>query len=162
MPEPREWLVLKNLQAALQAIDVADGYHYDVRAAAVKLDPEQDVEALIHGEYNGSRPFVLVEVSTPERPPTWEYAEKGQVDITLMPTVYWVHESDQTDDDSRMLTFMRGCADVERAVTQDLNRGGLAVDTRVRRCTVNGTGSEVWAVVDLEILVIREYGQPDA
>lgn len=157
-PEPIEFQIVQNLQAALQAIAVAGGYHYDVAGAAVKLDPNQDIESLIAP--GGARPFIVIEV-TPE---TWQYQPASQVLMTIPVTVYWVTDSDPTSDPSKMQTFFRGCADVERAIAADVTRGGLAVDTRItkRELSKEIDGAQVWAVIDTEISLYRTYGAPDA
>lgn len=157
--EPIEYQVLTNLQAALQGIRIGNGYHYDVRGTAVKLDPNQDVESLIGGA-DAPRPFVLLEV-LPERR---EYRPSLQIKITRPVTIHWVSESDPTRDSDRLQVFMRGCADVERAIVQDITRGGLAGDTRIEKTAFDAAvdGSQVWAQIDIEILMHRTYGQPDA
>ena len=160
MAEPREYLIVRNLQDVLGRIAARDGYHYDVQAMAVKLDPDNDVEALIVPE--GPRPFVLLETFMDDGPEDWEFQPAGVVQLTMPVSIYWVSEADQTRDEERIAVFLRGCADVERAIAADHSRGGLAVDTRIRRRRFRGAGAEVWAVVDVDILVIRQYGEPDA
>lgn len=156
MSEPRELQVLQHLQAALQAISVAGGSYYDLAALAVKLDPNVNVESLIAPD--GPRPFIVLEW----KPDAWEYAPASQLRLTLKPVVHWVSESVPTDDTSRLQTFLRGCADVERAIAQDTSRGGLAVDTRIvgRTLDLAVDGAQVWAVVDVEIHTRRTYGSP--
>lgn len=158
MPEPIEYLIVRNLQTALLAISVAGGYHYDVAGLAVKLDPNQDIEALIAPE--GPRPFLVLEV-LPER---WEYFPANQVRLTLPVTIHWVGQSDPTVDESRLQTYLRGCADVERALAIDIGRGGYATDTRIVRRTLDPRpdGAETWAIIETAIAVNRTYGAPDA
>lgn len=157
MLEPIEYRILANLQAALQQITVGGGYHYDVLGTAVKLDPNQDVEALI--EPGGPRPFVVIELA-PER---WEYFPADQLRLALPMTIHWVHESSPEADESRTLTYLRGCADVEQALAIDPGRGGLATDTRITKRTFEGAvdGSQVWGMVDITITLHRTYGQPN-
>ena len=159
MPAPTEFRILQNLQNALKAITTGGGYHYSVAANAVKLDLNAGVEALVSPD--GPRPFIVIELGA-ER---WKYDESGQqVGLVLPWTVYWVHDSDPTQDDSLLETYYRGCADVERAVAIDVNRGGLAQATRVVDRTLDRRvgGSEVWAVVDGECWLRRTFGQPDS
>lgn len=157
-PEPIELQVIQHLQAALQAITIAGGYHYDVAAAAVKLDPNQDVEALLAP--GGARPFIVIDVA----PETWQYEPASQVLLALPLTIHWVQDSDPTVDLSRLQTYLRGCADVERAIAVDVTRGGLAADTRIVKRVQNteADGALVWAALDVEITVHRTYGAPDA
>lgn len=159
MPEPIAYQIVLTLQQALQAIAVASGYHFDVAATAVKLDPNQDIESLIAPD--GPRPFILLEL--PPQPPP-EYHPAGQIRQVLPVTVHWVSDAIPTDDTSRMLTFFRGLADVERAVAVDPTRGGLAVDTRIGQQSFDTAvdGAQVWAQIEIEISLHRTYGAPDA
>lgn len=158
MPDPVEYQVIRNLQAALQAISVAGGYHFDVAATAVKLDPNQNIEALVAPA--GPRPFVLLDVTPPER---WTYQPASQLRLALPLTIHWVSDSVPTSDESKMQTFFKGCADVEQAIAVDVTRGGLAVDTRIIRRALdpNIDGSQVWALIETEVQLHRTYGKPN-
>lgn len=157
MPEPREFLIVKNLQAALQGISVANGYHNDLAAIAVKLDPNVDVEFLL-GEQK-LRPFVVLELT----PDEFAYSPSMMVDVRMPAIVHFVNDSDPEDDDSWLREFLRGCADVEQALTGDISRGGRAVDTRITsREFQSYGGGQVWAIVRTSILVRRSYGAPNA
>lgn len=158
MPEPIEFQILQNLQTALLAIAENDGYHYDVVDSAVKLDPNGDVEALIAPD--GPRPFVILQVD----PEDWQYFPAREIELRMPVTVHWVSDSTPTDDKSRLQTFFRGCADVERAIAQDITRGGRAFDTTMTRRTLDLAvdGAQVWARIELAINVHRTFGQPDA
>jgi len=156
--DPIEFRIVKNLQAALLAISLTAGYHHDVGALAVKLDPDQDVEALIAPD--GKRPFLVLEV----KPEAWDYSEMpNQVQLAFPLTVHWISVAVPDDDDARLETFFKACADVEQAVTQDITRGDLAVDTRVvkREVDLRVEGTQVWAMVDLVVNVRRTFGQPN-
>lgn len=170
MPEPREFLIVANLKAALQAIAVEDGYYYGVDDGAVILDPDHDIEALT--AQGAPRPFVIIELGDEQ----WEYHPAGEVRLVMPGSIHWVHDPTPpgdaisgvpsvVDDAARMQVFWRGCADVERAITVDTGRGGLAVDTRItnRRWqpAPGGSGGQtVWAELTLEIIVYRTYGVP--
>ena len=155
--EAREYLIVRHLQSALQQITVASGYHYDVAAIAVKLDPNHAVETLLAPA--GPRPFVLIEV----KPDRWDYFPSMQVRIVMPITLHWVSEAQPLDDESRMQLYFRGCADVERAIMADISRGGNATDTRVLTRVLDTTneGTQAWARIDTEIRVNRRYGSPD-
>ena len=157
-PEPIDYQIVRNLQTALQAIAVGSGYHYTVAATAVKLDPNQNVEALIAPD--GPRPFIVLEL-TPE---TWAYYPASQVRVVMSLTIHWVSESIPTTDESRLQTYLRGCADVERAMAIDVTRGGLAVDTRIVKRAFDTAidGAQVWAMVDVALSLHRTFGAPDA
>jgi hypothetical protein len=155
--EPIEFLVVKNLQTALQAIAVANGYHYDLAALSVKLDPNQDVETLLGAEKK--RPFVLLELT----PDEFEYSPANLVTVRMPATIHAVNDSDTSADDSWLQTYLRLCADVERAIAGDISRGGRAIDTRITsRDFRTFGGSQVWAIVNTRISVRRTYGSPDA
>lgn len=159
MPEPIDFQIVQSVQQALQAIAVAAGYHYDVVATAVKLDPNQAVEELVAPD--GPRPFVLIEL--PPFPPP-EYHPAMQIRKVLPLTIHWVSDSTPTDDTSRLKTFCRGLADVERAIAVDVTRGGLAYDTRIGQQSLDMSvgGAQVWAVTEVQVLIHRTYGAPDA
>lgn len=157
-PEPIEFQIVQHLQAALLAMTVAGGYHYTMAASAVKLDPNSDIESLIAP--NGPRPFSIIELGKQVR----EYQPSEQVRLVIPLVIHWVSDSSPTDDASRMQTFFRGVADVERAIAADVTRGGLAVDTRIVSPTfdTSSDGAQVWAQIDTEITIYRTYGVPDA
>lgn len=156
MPSPIEYLAIVSLQTALQAIQVASGYYNDVTSTAVKLDPNVAVESLIHP--GGPRPLVLLEIN----PEAWEYEPASQIRLKLPVKVHMVSDATPTDDTSRMKTFFELCADVEKAIAVDIGRGGTCGDTRIRRRTFDDAvdGTQVWAIVELELWVRRTYGQP--
>ncbi len=160
MPEPIDYQVIRNLQAALQGMAVVDGYHYDVAQLAVKLDPNNDVEALIAP--GGPRPFVLLEVLGD----TWQWKSKpDEILHTLLLRLHWVSESTPTADEDRLQVFCRGCADMERAINVDRSRGGLAFETMIRGRTFDTAGddgSQVWAQMDVEASIYRTFGEPDS
>lgn len=151
--DPIEYRVVKHLQAALQAIAIADGYHFDVAGSAVRLDADVAVEQLIKPD--GPRPFVLLDVPADR----WSYPEKPNgVRLVLPIEIHWVSDAAPTDDDSLMKTFFQGCADVEAAIAADITRGGLAVDTRIVRRTFDPIGAEVRAIIETEVVIRRTYG----
>ena len=143
-------------------ISVAGGYHYDLAAMAVKLDPNHEMEDLIPGANSPvgpPRPFALLDLSAPD---VFEYGQSNQV-IVLRPfTVVWVHDSDVSDDDSLLNTYFRGLADVEKALATDITRGALASDTRIlSREMREPEGREVWALVSGQVRSHRTYGAPN-
>lgn len=168
MPEPIEYRIVRDLQAALQAMHIAAGYFYSLPAVGVKFDPNVDVE-LLTDVSQGVRPFALIQVA----PETWAYSPASQLKLRMPVTVHWLHDAHPAEDvaigepmppsdEDRIQLFFRGCADVERAVAVDISRGGLATDTRIVKRTMNPEidSQLVHAMVDLEILLHRTYGQP--
>jgi hypothetical protein len=157
VPEPLKFRIVQSLQTALRAISIAGGYHYDVASLAVKLDPDSAIEAVRAS--GGLRPMVLLQVDAERR----EYQPANELREILPVVVHWVLVSAAADDDSRMRTFFRGCADVEQAISVDIGRGGLAIDTRIVKCINNDDieGSQVWAQIEVEIQLYRQYGRPN-
>ncbi len=157
MPEPLEFRIVQNLQTALRFISVANGYHYDVAALAVKLDPNHEVESLIGDE--PLRPFLIIDLS----PDKYEYIEKPNRILLLMPfTIHAVNDTDPTDDDAMLKVYLRLCADVEKAIAADITRGNLATDTRIFEREMHELeGQQVQAMVKGGIREHRIYGAPN-
>jgi hypothetical protein len=156
MPEPNEYQILLNLQQALQQIAVSGGYYFDVDPAAVRLDVNVDDEALAGA--GRLRPFIVLE----PQPESWEYSPAKQLLLVMPVLIHWVGDAAESSDPVRLQTFFRGCADVERAIAVDVQRGGLAADTRITERTLDATtdGSTVWARVKTEMRIHRAFGQP--
>ena len=160
MTEPLDYRVLLGLQAALEAIKHSAGFFFTVAGSAVKFEPNTDIGGLVLPA--GARPFVLIQVL----PESWEFFERPDgLRQTLRTRVHWVHESmAPTSDLDRMLTYTRGCADVERALapsTGDRSLGGQAYDVRITGRRLEDTDiSQVWAVLDVSVIFHRTYGRP--
>ena len=156
MDEPLEFRIVQNLQAALRNISIANGYHYDFEALAVKLDPSHDVESFI-GE-QPLRPYLLLVLL----PDTYEYFPAEQIRLRMPFIVLAVHDTDPTDDDAMMQTYWRLCADVEQAIAIDETRGALATDTRILEREMHEfEGQQVRAILKGEIREHRTYGAPN-
>ena len=158
MAEPLEYDIVLNMQRALQAISVAGGYHYDVAAAAVSIDPHDHLEVL-----TGSlarKPFLIVEVS-PGRHiqyfPGTQMRELIPIEITA------ATDAQALVATSRAQTFQRLCADIEKALTVDVTRNGKATDTRIldKRMGIMVSALRVMAVVQTEVRLHRTYGAPN-
>lgn len=168
--DPIEFRIVQSLQTALKGIKVP-GYHHDVKGTAVKLDPEHKVEDLIPGAdppFGPSRPWLVLDVSPS---PTFEYLERPmRVRVEMPFIVYAIHDSDPTDDDAKLRTFFRLCADVEQSLVDDFGgpagsgiaRGGLATLTTVTgRSMRDREGQEVWAQVAGSVVLHRGFGAPN-
>lgn len=154
--DPIDLRIVQNLQAALQGISSAAGYHYTVAALAVKLDPNVGIAALI-GDL-AARPFIVLEVL----PDQFEYQQAKAVKVRMPITIHLVHDADATVDGSWLEVWSRLCADAEQAIAVDIRRGGLAVDTKVlTREFATYDGTQVWAMVKTEVLSHRRYGLPN-
>jgi hypothetical protein len=155
--DPIELQVVQSVQAALQAISVGGGYFYDVRGSAVKLNPDYDVEALV--EADAPRPWITLEI-TPE---TWEYQPSQVVELEMPLRVHWFGEVENPTSDEDVLRMVyRAFADIERAITQDPTRGGLASDTRITQRVATSDGSAAWIAVDLVVWLSRTFGEASA
>jgi hypothetical protein len=162
--EPHDYRLLANLKAALQAIAVSAGFYYNVDNAAVKLDAEQGVEEMIAP--GGPRPCIFIRL----REEQWEYFASGEVRYKVPVTIFWQHtpapladavlgEPSPTQDEDRMRIYYRGVADIEKAIGADSGRNGLSVDTRITdRQWLDVDTQDVWAAVDVELQVYRQYG----
>ncbi len=154
--DPIAFRIMQNLQSALKNISVAGGYHHDIAVLAVKLDPNHDVESLVGDE--SLRPFIILEYKSH----SFEYQPASQIITKIPVSIHAVDDSDTSDDDSWMRTYLRLCADVEQAIAVDTTRGDLAADTRILDIAVHRiAGSEVWAETACEIRVYRTFGEPN-
>lgn len=169
MPEPIEYRIIRHVQATLQAVRAAEGFFYSLPGVGVKFDPNINVEQLVDTA-QGLRPFCLIQVA----PETWQYSPASQIKLRMPVTVHWLHDAHALEealvgepspprDEDRVKLYFRGCADVEQALAVDSGRGGLATDTRIGKRTMNPEidSQLVHAMVDLEILVHRTFGQPN-
>lgn len=153
---PIEFGVIKDLQAALQAIDQADGYHHTVTAASVKLDPNESAES--QRASGGQRPYIMIELGEDAH----DQAERPMgVQLELPLIVHWIHDAADNDDDSLLLTYLQGCSDVEKAIAIDVSRGGRASNTRITSRRLEFTGSEVWALIGVVVRLRRGFGEPN-
>lgn len=157
--DPRELAIVQDIQTALRAAVAGSTYHYTLASAAVKLDPNHAAEEL--DSPSGPRPYALIEIG--DLTHEFRDARAGEVQVALPLTIHWYHDTDPTDDASLLSTFFKGCADVETALTQDITRGGRAVDTRVtgRALGLAASGARVWAGIDVEVSIWRAYGTPN-
>ena len=147
---------MQDLQTALKSISVANGYHHDIEALAVKLDANHEVETLIGDQ--PLRPFLILALS----PDVYEYFPSEQVRLLMPFIIHAVNDSDPTDDDSMLRTYHRLCADVEQAIAADTTRNALATDTRILEREMHELeGQRVWALVKGEIREHRTYGEPN-
>lgn len=157
MSEPIEFQILENVQTALRGISTTSGYYSDIVDEAVKLDPDVDAETL-RGRQS-MWPFIFLQ----PMPEEWIYeGMPNGLRLEWPLKIHWVNDTDGTDDAAKARAFFRGCADVERAITRDISRGGLAIDHRIRTRAFNlsDDGTVVWAEIDTVIRVRRTYGTP--
>ena len=161
MADPIDFLIIKNMQAALQAISKSAGYHHDISAVAVKLDKRHNVEERIpeaNAPIGPPRPFIVLEVQTDD----FEYHHSGQLLQSMPFSVLFVDDTDAQDDDARIKKHLTACADIETALTIDHQRGGKAIDTRLLgRELSDDDSSTVRTIVSGEVRLHRTYGAPN-
>ena len=162
MAEALEFQIVQNMQTALRGIKVVDGYHHNLQGISVKLDSESDVEA--HLGENAILPWIVIEMT----PDDFDHQPSGRVVLTIPFVIHAINSTkpvndlEPKDDDATMRTFYRLCADVERAVEKDHQRGKKAIDTRILSRTMRDRpGEEGWAMLTGEIAEERGYGAPD-
>jgi hypothetical protein len=161
--DPIEFRIVKSLQAALRLIATSGGYHYTVQGLAVKLDPEHEIEKLIPGAdppFGPPRPFFVLDMTGND---AFEYPERsGRVRRVMPVTVFAIHDSDPTDDDSKLEVFNRLCADIETALVASGSHGGLSMGVTLRsRRMHDREGQEILAQVSGEVPLHRRYGFPN-
>jgi hypothetical protein len=164
MPEPFEFRLALAIRDRMKAIDVADGYYHTITDVASKLDPDVDPAALVPA--GGPRPFCLLELPL-DGDEEFRYQSAGSMRIVWPFIVHVVHTADATDDESRMKTHFRNCADVEKAFGANLSLGGLIAEgavTVTRRklagLAEGSEGSEVWSEIHGRVYFERLFGTP--
>lgn len=156
--EPIDLRIMLALQERLQAIQISDGYYYTVPASAVRFDPDIEIDDLMAED--SPRPFIVIELTDD---PHEHYQAPDELKVTLKVRVHWVSDTVPTADVSRLQVYLRGCADVERALGGiDRSLGGLATDLSIvdRNDEQAPNGAQVRAVIDLEIRFYRRFGNP--
>lgn len=155
--EPQDFRIMLALQERLQAIQVSDGYYYTVPASAVRFSHDINIEDLTAED--SPRPFIVIALTDD---PHEHYQSPDELQVTLKIRIYWVSNTVPTSDVSRLQVYLRGCADVERALMgQDRSLGGNATDIKlVNRSLEDDMGAQVDAAIDLEIVFYRTLGNP--
>lgn len=153
MADSKRLAIIKNIQAALQAISVASGYNYTVPAASVVYDPAVN----LLGMNGADLPFMVIE-ATPDGGKDYYPAE--QLREIFRVNIYARIDVDSSDPTARATGWERLAQDIEKALTQDLTRGGNAVDTRLGvPSPFIGVGSNIVILLQpVEIRIYRSYG----
>ena len=161
MPEPIEFRIMQSLQTALKSINTVNGYHHTVNGFAVKLDPDHKVEDLIGGANDPigpPRPFIVLA----PLPMEFNYEPANQLLMRMPFMIHAFHDSDPTDDNAKLATYHRLCADVETALAADITRGGLATDTIILTQQMRDhDGQFVEAQIPGQVRYRRTYGAPN-
>lgn len=156
LTESKRGRVLESLCAAVRGVRVAAGYHYDFEDESVQTDPV-DPLAIEHGR----RPFCVIEPSPTgarEFEPANALKEFFRVQLTV------VFDAEQTGLSTRKTAAAETMlADLERALTQDLERGGICSDTRVlvpEILVALGQSDTIVVIQEVECRIHREHGVP--
>jgi hypothetical protein len=158
-----------DVQTSLQAIRIADGFNFDVKAASVVTDPVAiDTVPLTELPYfvigGGDEAFSLDRDYTPSR-----YSK----DIVRLPV--WARgDAAGTSFVRKMTIWTQLLADIERALTgargsvskdTNITRGGVAIDTRLLTSEAPFIGLGTQSIVLVKQLVEirlnpRPFGEP--
>ena len=148
--------IQQSLATAIRAMTVAGGYTYNVQATSVMLDPV-NLETLSPAML----PAFYVHIDSPgERGFLSPMRVKDRLNFTV------VARADATGlaFDRKHTTFAALVADLEKALTVDITRGGLATDTKLGQPEAPlmqlGNGNIVVVVQPVSVLTYRVYGQP--
>ena len=157
MADSQRLAIRKNLQAALQAISRASGYHNDVKATSVRRDPVY----LLTVPPTELPFFVLGETDPLQRVFTPALGVEDHILVKLYARV----DSPGLDTSQKDDAFENLLADIERALTVDITRGGNASDTRLHPAEAAAMGAANQPIVILSQAIeirgaLRIYGQP--
>ncbi len=155
MADSQRLAIRKDLQASLQAMTLAGGYHWDVKPTSVVRDPV-NLELVSPTE---TPFFVLGETEPVKR----EFFPALQLEDQILVMLYG--RVDGFGQDAKDDAFENVIADIEKALNVDIKRGGHASDTRLRQPFASATGLQNQTMVifaqPIEVrLEMRTYGQP--
>lgn len=156
-PDSQRLRAMKGLQAALLAIG-GDGYHYDVQDGSVSLDPIDlntlpDTTVLPFFSFLGPMPVERKKMGA------------NIVKETIRVSVYGRVDADGTDEGRKLKAFEDVVADIELALSRNLQLGGAANDTWIEQIEqpALGPGNDniIGVVADVVIsLMPRTVGTP--
>lgn len=155
MMEPLRLRLLHSLATALRGIRQADGYYYTVKPESVMLDPVNILTVAAT-----ALPVFLVEPST-EGVRTYQPANR--LEYAFFASITARVEADSLGASRKTEAWERLLADIERALTRDITREGLAIDTRLGEPTplsTIGPDSMVLVLQPVELRHVRVYGEP--
>lgn len=156
MADPQRLLIQQDLATALRAMTVAGGYTYTVQAGSVTLDPVS-----LETVPPGMLPACYVHADTgSER----QFQPADRIKDRYRYTIVWRADAVGHDMDRKTKVFERMSADLEKALTVDITRGGHAIDTRLDPPDAPlmqlGAGQVVIGVQTLTVVTRHVYGQP--
>lgn len=153
--DPRELKILQDLQATLRMISVADGYGWNVKPSSVVLDPVN-----IFDLPDTALPFFIVE-PTDDGDRDFHPAYQLTDDFVFVITARIDIKGD--DPNARIIVGSRLYADIEKVLTVDIERSGLASDTRLRKPAIFTSMSGDQSVIVVQrgsCKLYRTFGEP--
>lgn len=153
MADSNRLTIIKFYQAKLQAMTVAGGYHWNVVAASVNIDPTVNPLTV-----NGiDVPYFSIEPTPTGRK---DYYPANQLRELLRVNIIARMDADGVDPGSRLDTIEKLGQDMEKALTVDITCGGAAVDVRLGVMQpVVVVGSNIVLVIQpVEARLHRSYG----
>lgn len=161
--DPRELLLLQDIRTALLAIRTTNGYTlpdgtagtYGFDVKGVALDPIN-----IFDVSEAKCPFIICE---PTDDGDRQFEPALGLEDTFIATLTCRVDVTGTDPSVRYTTGSRFAADLEIALTQDIERNGLACDTRLRKPSIYTSLSAdltVLVVQRVAIKLFRTFGDP--
>lgn len=160
MADSQRLSVRKNIQAALQAMTINGGYHWDVRADSVVRDPV----ALDFVSTTETPFFVLGQLEPMKNTGARAFLPALQLEDELLMNIFVRVDAPGSNPNRKDDAAEHMLADIEKALTVDITRGGYAIDTRLHQppAAVIGLPTEDRMILTqpVEIRVQRSYGQP--
>lgn len=149
--------VLEHICAAIRAMTIAGGYHWNVQYDSVRTDAVNLV-----GVPHEQRPLFVVEFS-PDGRRAYEPANQVVDDLKVLVSAIVDVEEEIIAPTAKHATGLVLAADLERALTMDITRGGWCGDTRLAMPELLiGTGRDPSVVVVQEVECFhlhRPYGE---
>lgn len=153
--DPRELQLLQSLQTALRAMTVAGGYLFTVKSTSVVLDADN-----IFDVSDTELPFFIVE---PTDDGSRSFEPALQLEDEFVATITARYDAKGADPDRRNSLGLRLAGEIEKALTVDIERDGLAADTRLRKPQIftSLSGEQPVIVVQrVAMKLFRTYGDP--
>jgi len=156
MADSQRLAIRKSVQAALQAMSVAGGYHWDVKPSSVVRDPV----SLLTVAATETPFFVLGETEPMNR----TFFPAMEMEDAILLRLYARVDAPGLEANRKDDAFENLIADIEKALTVDITRGQNAIDTRLHQPEASATGlpnqNMVLVMQPIEIRTHRQYGQP--
>lgn len=156
MSQPLQLALVASLRDALLGMTRAAGYSWDVSSDRVVLDYINLVTAVGHCQ---AAPFFFLE---PTREGDRQFLPGRRVREDIVTTITARIDATGAQPGRQFTLGLQLAAELERALTRDLTRGGLAIDTRLRKPALfpepGATSQLVLVVQDVVMPVVRPYG----